>query len=29
MNDYFLLDGCEIPFTPGQTVLQAALAAAV
>ena len=27
MNDSFLLDGEEIPFTPGQTVMQAAAAA--
>lgn len=29
MNETFLLDGCTVPFTPGQTVLQAALAAAI
>lgn len=29
MNDCFLLDGRETPFVPGQTVLQAALAADV
>lgn len=29
MNDSFLLDGRAVPFTPGQTVLQAALAADV
>lgn len=27
MNDSFLLDGEDIPFKPGQTVMQAAAAA--
>jgi len=27
MTDTFILDGDEIPFQPGQTVMQAALAA--
>jgi len=29
MSDTFLLDGREVPFAPGQTVLQAALAAGI
>lgn len=29
MNDSFLLDGQDVPFAPGQTVLQAALAAGI
>ncbi len=27
MNDTFKIDGQDIPFTPGQTVMQAALSA--